>query len=392
MAISDRDRKLLWGQSGFQCAICKVRLAEDATNLDEASLIGEECHIVAQSPEGPRGSHRDGVEIDSYENLILLCRNHHKTIDDQTNRFSVETLRLLKQAHEALVRASLPEGVIGAIQDELMEVVPDSRTKPVEDLQKDPFSGSSVILDTFPAEAFLHSQYDDESFGWRLSDAFPGRRRGLTVIDDPRAALDRLDVVLRHPIETLHHNEDGSTSAYHPFYWYRGITNMAVERYARLDEERCLIGDRQFLISRIAAYRDTSDPRQFIYIEARAEPPVGIYEYEQGHIEQRKSGWGYYEEAYALWNGRVLNANDYEDRATVIDGKPVAIRGAEFRTRFLTPYNMILATRHHVINVNKLDSVFGHLLNGILNGEASIEDISDLVDKFPLPPRMDPWY
>jgi len=168
---------------------------------------------------------------------------------------------------------------------------------------------------------------------------------------------------------------------------------MSVERYARLDDERCLIGDRQFLISRIAAYRDTSDPRQFLYIETRAEPPVGVYQYDEGQIEEAMQRYGYYyDEAYGLWNGRIITAGDYEDRATVIDGKPVAVWGAEFRIRFLTPYNMILATRHHVMNEGKQDDVFGSLLDGILKGEASLEDLCAVIHRLPLPPRMDPWY
>lgn len=48
-----------------------------------------------------------GVDLDSYDNLILLCKTHHKLVDEQTNKFSVERLREIKAAHEQWVRETL---------------------------------------------------------------------------------------------------------------------------------------------------------------------------------------------------------------------------------------------------------------------------------------------
>ncbi len=42
-----------------------------------------------------------------YSNLILLCRNHHKVVDDQVNTFTVDKLKDLKSQHEKWVRQSL---------------------------------------------------------------------------------------------------------------------------------------------------------------------------------------------------------------------------------------------------------------------------------------------
>jgi hypothetical protein len=38
--------------------------------------------------------------IDAYENLILLCRKHHKQVDDQVTYYTVERLQAIKRAHE----------------------------------------------------------------------------------------------------------------------------------------------------------------------------------------------------------------------------------------------------------------------------------------------------
>ena len=108
MAISDKTRKILWGRSGNRCAICRQELVMDANDLDEESVIGDECHIVARKPTGTRGDSPLSLrERDRYENLILLCKIHHKLIDDQPNIFTVERLKDIKRRHETWVRATL---------------------------------------------------------------------------------------------------------------------------------------------------------------------------------------------------------------------------------------------------------------------------------------------
>ncbi len=49
---------------------------------------------------------------DDYDNLILLCRIHHKLIDDQPNTFSSVYLRTKKKEHETWVQKSLSSGLL----------------------------------------------------------------------------------------------------------------------------------------------------------------------------------------------------------------------------------------------------------------------------------------
>jgi len=108
MPISDRSRKLLWGKSGNRCALCRHVLVADGNDADDPSIIGDECHIVAREAYGPRGASNLSVEArDEYDNLILLCKIHHKVIDDQTNTYTVEGLKTIKEIHEAWVNTSL---------------------------------------------------------------------------------------------------------------------------------------------------------------------------------------------------------------------------------------------------------------------------------------------
>jgi hypothetical protein len=110
MSVTDRDRKLLWSRSGGRCSICRRPLSADPTDADPAAVIGEECHIVARSPSGPRALRGAGDPgDDTYNNLILLCGSDHKRVDDQPNEFSSARLRMIKADHERWVANRLDE-------------------------------------------------------------------------------------------------------------------------------------------------------------------------------------------------------------------------------------------------------------------------------------------
>ncbi|OIA98719.1 hypothetical protein AK95_16290 [Paenibacillus sp. LC231] len=113
MSISDKTRKMLWGRSGNRCSICKIELVVDATILDDPSIIGEECHIISGKVNGPRyNSEFDKEIIDSYDNLILLCRVHHRMIDDQQDTYTEYILKQMKVNHEKWVTKRLDEEII----------------------------------------------------------------------------------------------------------------------------------------------------------------------------------------------------------------------------------------------------------------------------------------
>lgn len=108
MEITDKTRKLLWGKSGNRCAMCRHVLCVDATLDDDESIVGDECHIVSKKENGPRfDSAYPKDRLDSYENLILLCRIHHKQMDDQNTTYTAEILKGIKVNHEAWVSRQL---------------------------------------------------------------------------------------------------------------------------------------------------------------------------------------------------------------------------------------------------------------------------------------------
>jgi len=110
VAISDKNRKILWAQSGNICAICRKKLVFDPTQADGESVVGEECHIYAQSAGGPRFNPAFTVDqIDSLDNLILLCANDHKRVDDQPQTHTAEWLQARKADHAMWVEKRLAD-------------------------------------------------------------------------------------------------------------------------------------------------------------------------------------------------------------------------------------------------------------------------------------------
>ncbi|MGI8544410.1 MAG: HNH endonuclease, partial [Aridibacter sp.] len=110
MSIPTKDRNLLYIDSGGICAFpdCPQRLVESETDVDEATILGEAAHIVAESVQGPRGKEVINEEDrNKHTNLILLCRKHHKIIDSQPRTYSVAVLRQMKAEHQKRIQTAL---------------------------------------------------------------------------------------------------------------------------------------------------------------------------------------------------------------------------------------------------------------------------------------------
>ena len=105
--IPDKEMKTLIALSGGVCAFpgCDKRLVEPGNGHDDAAFLGEMAHIVADSRQGPRGdSPMSDEDRDKHTNLLLLCGDHHKTIDSQPRTYSVSVLRAIKEDHEGRIR------------------------------------------------------------------------------------------------------------------------------------------------------------------------------------------------------------------------------------------------------------------------------------------------
>jgi hypothetical protein len=112
MGFQPKDLKILWGKAAGRCSMpeCKKQLVSDASDAvpSKAIMFGENCHIVAEKPDGPRGkSTLKATDRDRYPNLILLCANHHTIIDQDPTSWPIELLHQVKSDHEIWVETKL---------------------------------------------------------------------------------------------------------------------------------------------------------------------------------------------------------------------------------------------------------------------------------------------
>ena len=107
MSYTEKTKKILWGKSGGKCAFpeCERDLIGKEDNIQ-----GEICHIVARNEGGPRWRADFLGDIDGEENLILLCSEHHKIIDDFPEKYTEELIHQYKSEHEEIVKARMNLG------------------------------------------------------------------------------------------------------------------------------------------------------------------------------------------------------------------------------------------------------------------------------------------
>lgn len=159
--------KILFALSRNQCAYpgCPNFIIEGATDKSAAAVIGQIAHIYALSEDGPRG--KAGLtqkELNSPDNLLLLCPTHHTVVDKQYETYPAVMLIKWKADHErafkkavgatvgglgfaelevaakALMSATLPSG-----QSDLKQIPPD------EKIQKNGLGETSRMLLTIGA-------------------------------------------------------------------------------------------------------------------------------------------------------------------------------------------------------------------------------------------------
>lgn len=108
MAVSPKTRLLIWSRSGYQCAMCNRELFVDEVDTDDPSLVGDIAHIVGEKEKAARGhSLLTAEQRDLFSNLVLLCKEHHKIVDDHEAKYTVDVLKEIKTKHEKAVREAL---------------------------------------------------------------------------------------------------------------------------------------------------------------------------------------------------------------------------------------------------------------------------------------------
>lgn len=140
---SEQTIKKLFALSGNCCAFpgCEQKIIDR-----EGNLIGEICHIEAANPDGERyNPAQSDQERASFENLILLCANHHK-VTNNVAIYTVATLKAMKKNHETQfvthpysINKTEWTNVLSSI-DEKLERIVENTTNGSPSQHKDPYN------------------------------------------------------------------------------------------------------------------------------------------------------------------------------------------------------------------------------------------------------------
>jgi tetratricopeptide (TPR) repeat protein len=139
--IKESTIRKLFAVSGNRCAYpdCAEKL------VGTGDIIGEVCHIRAASKNGPRYAPSQTEEDrNGYDNLILLCPNHH-TITHNEKLYAVETLCKWKKDHEKYYRkrpktapkltAKMIQEIIGRLTAPTLALVAPESRRPIDETE-----------------------------------------------------------------------------------------------------------------------------------------------------------------------------------------------------------------------------------------------------------------
>lgn len=206
VAISLMTQKMLWGRAAGRCSNpkCRISLFEDETLTDNAALIGENCHIVAEKDGGPRADPLMPMdERNSYANLILFCRNDHKIVDAQEGEYTVERLQQMKAGHKSWVRDQLGFDAAKQFDDEQYAKIVDTWESLAH--VSEWHAWSSHVLSS--GQPRMRSEVDrdlQELRTWLLGRVWPGRYPELeNAFENFRRVLENFQNCFHRHSQTL---------------------------------------------------------------------------------------------------------------------------------------------------------------------------------------------
>jgi hypothetical protein len=163
--IKPSTEKKLFALSKNQCynPNCTNKLITD----DKKDVLAKIAHIEAASPNGPRfNSNMTDDERRDFDNLILLCDEHHIEIDSHPNEFSTRLLKEWKILHEgtdgdALFKHTLKEKYLKNFST--ISLLTTNTAKPIDEI----FINLAIIKDKEKQEnngKILEKQIYDSSW------------------------------------------------------------------------------------------------------------------------------------------------------------------------------------------------------------------------------------
>ena len=248
----------------------------------------------------------------------------------------------------------------------------------IQATEKENNASKSETIDTIYSSQLPQKQENSTVFfSTRFAHTFPGVR-GIAWYKNKDAVL-RLKQLFEPPIVFAY---KGGKQI--PIWWWRD-GNMHISAFKMIDKKTVLMDYMELRIAKIAAVQYTEYYRSFVYIECNPMEESGVYLWDKQKIGHYVSEYGYAWEEYGLYNGKYkIKRTEYDDGAAVIKGKLVRLNGkAEIRTRYITPYNIVIAPHGSPINNNDFDSTLVSIMNGILKNTSNINVLASEVQKLP---------
>jgi len=228
MGISFKTRIILWGHSGGKCFLCRQDLIVEDDSVP--ALIGDIAHIVAEHNDGPRGNPLLAPEEkNSPENLLLLCKNCHKKIDDQILKYSVDELKKIKSSHLEWIKKSLSASDIQKQKDTEIYVTY------IEDWEKlvhlsERNAWTSWVLGP-NVELWKRVEKDlQETRRWIFSRIWPKRHTSL------EKSFENFSCVLHDFLEVFHEHSSSRSDLFETERFYK-IPDWDEPRYKKLLDE-----------------------------------------------------------------------------------------------------------------------------------------------------------
>lgn len=114
----------LWAGCGGYCQNPRCNKYLFASVGDEIVTLANVAHIIGHGANGPRSEHElaKAIDRDGLENLIMLCLDCHKIVDELERDFTVEAMQGWKREHERKVSQFFDIPHITKERDILIEV------------------------------------------------------------------------------------------------------------------------------------------------------------------------------------------------------------------------------------------------------------------------------
>jgi hypothetical protein len=192
--------EVLWGRAAGRCEFqgCNEPLWKSPVT-QEPVKIAERAHIYAFGKDGPRSKAEfRAAGLNGLSNLLLVCRNCHRTIDQHKDgrKYSVEVLQAMKQSHES--RIELVTNIVPSVHSHVLlysTSVGDHQLLPsFNDAASAMFPHRLPTTDR-PIELGLHdsARRDHDAAFWSLESSQLKLHFERRVRDRTRASSDRIE-------------------------------------------------------------------------------------------------------------------------------------------------------------------------------------------------------